>query len=339
MRLCLQHPLYGYYQSAEVFGRKGDFVTSPEMGPLFADMMTVWLVSSWERLGKPASFNLVELGPGRGTLMRDILRTSRKFPDFHKAISVHLVENSPLMRARQRKRIGVMQIRATGKQAPLRPEAAPASAGTATANSAQQSTRKRRTPSSVPLEPRNEPEPAPLAQAESTGSGSGESGSGGAGALLPEAVLKRAEAEEGISAAEIEEMGEAVVSGRTLDGISVNWHWAIEEVPRQGPLLVIAHEFLDALPVHQFQYTEHGWRERLVDVERDPNGPHWFRFVLAPTETPATAIFMRDLGPPAPPATTRQYISRHAAARQEQTGGMALSQGDGSFRPAVPNEP
>ena len=105
MREVLTNPIHGYYMQKDVFGKKGDFVTSPEISPLFGEMVAVWCLNEWLRMGKPA-FNLVELGPGRGTLQADIIRTLRHRRDFLSCLQVHLMEASPAMRDIQAKTLG-----------------------------------------------------------------------------------------------------------------------------------------------------------------------------------------------------------------------------------------
>ncbi|CAI7881477.1 unnamed protein product [Closterium sp. NIES-54] len=67
----------GYYMQRDVFGREGDFITSPEISQMFGEMVAVWAMMAWQQLGAPPRVHLVELGPGRGTLMADLLRVSR----------------------------------------------------------------------------------------------------------------------------------------------------------------------------------------------------------------------------------------------------------------------
>jgi NADH dehydrogenase [ubiquinone] 1 alpha subcomplex assembly factor 7 len=105
MQLCLLHPEYGYYTTQKVFGTEGDFTTAPETSQLFGEMIGVWAVLEWERLGKPAAFNLVELGPGRGTLMRDLLRAVSHVIDFVQAAQIHFVEASPALQAQQKQAV------------------------------------------------------------------------------------------------------------------------------------------------------------------------------------------------------------------------------------------
>ncbi|AWK86698.1 class I SAM-dependent methyltransferase [Azospirillum thermophilum] len=172
MAEALGHPRFGYYMRRDPFGVSGDFTTAPEISQMFGELVGLWCVDSWARLGGPAPFHLVELGPGRGTLMQDALRAASVVPAFRQAVQVHLVETSPTLRERQRQ---------TLSQTP---------------------------------------------------------------------------------------------------GGAVQWHDRLEDVP-EGPTLLIANEFFDALPVRQVQKTGHGWFERLVDL--DPAGTEEeprFRFVL-----------------------------------------------------------
>ncbi|CAH0390856.1 unnamed protein product [Bemisia tabaci] len=94
MKSILTDPIGGYYMHSDVFGGKGDFTTSPEISQLFGEMIAVWLLSEWQKLGCPKPFQIVELGPGRGTMLDDILRVFRKF-GANKDMSVRLVEVSP----------------------------------------------------------------------------------------------------------------------------------------------------------------------------------------------------------------------------------------------------
>lgn len=102
MHWCLADKTHGYYQNETVFGREGDFVTAPEVSQMFGELIGSWLVSAWQAIGSPASFNLVELGPGNGTLMSDILRTTKLAPAFSEAMSVVLVETSERLIEKQR---------------------------------------------------------------------------------------------------------------------------------------------------------------------------------------------------------------------------------------------
>jgi len=105
MSLCLGHPVHGYYVTRDPFGAGGDFTTAPEISQVFGEMIGAWAVEVWQRLGSPRVFRLVELGPGRGTLMADLLRAARVRPSFLEAARVHLVETSPTLRRLQAERL------------------------------------------------------------------------------------------------------------------------------------------------------------------------------------------------------------------------------------------
>lgn len=91
-----------YYAGRDPFGPSGDFVTAPEVSQMFGEILGAWVAERWLALGRPAPVRLVELGPGRGTLMADMLRVARRLPGLREAASVHLVETSPSLRLRQR---------------------------------------------------------------------------------------------------------------------------------------------------------------------------------------------------------------------------------------------
>jgi NADH dehydrogenase [ubiquinone] 1 alpha subcomplex assembly factor 7 len=105
MALCLGHPTLGYYMNRDPFGVSGDFTTAPEINQIFGELIGIWCVAAWQAVGSPAPFLLVELGPGRGTLMADILRATAKMKEFADAAQVHLVETSPVLRQAQRDKI------------------------------------------------------------------------------------------------------------------------------------------------------------------------------------------------------------------------------------------
>ncbi|MBX9804694.1 MAG: SAM-dependent methyltransferase [Alphaproteobacteria bacterium] len=97
---ALYDPLDGYYGKKVPIGRSGDYITAPEMTQVFGEVIALWLIDLWQQAGSPSPFHLVEIGPGRGTMMADILRTivSLKIP----LPNVHLVEVSPLLKEQQR---------------------------------------------------------------------------------------------------------------------------------------------------------------------------------------------------------------------------------------------
>lgn len=163
MQACLDHPVHGYRWKRHSIGGAGDFVTAPEISQVFGELIGLWCAVAWEAMGRPVSLRLVELGPGRGTLMRDALRAAKVVPGFLAAVSVHLVEVSAPLRQLQQ----------------------------------------------AALEPR------------------------GAG-----------------------------------DGPPVAWHEAVAEVPL-GCAVVVANEFLDALPIRQLVHDGQAWRERVVALGAD----------------------------------------------------------------------
>jgi NADH dehydrogenase [ubiquinone] 1 alpha subcomplex assembly factor 7 len=160
MALALGHPRHGYYMTRDPFGLAGDFVTAPEISQIFGELLGLSAAMTWQALGEPAEVALVELGPGRGTLMADALRAARALPGFLSCLDVHLVEMSP--------------------------------------------------------------------------------------------VLQRAQAEK------LKDSGRRPI-----------WHASIDTLPEDRPLLILANEFFDALPIRQFQRHEGEWRERLVGIGRD----------------------------------------------------------------------
>jgi NADH dehydrogenase [ubiquinone] 1 alpha subcomplex assembly factor 7 len=157
MRLALAEQGAGYYATRDPLGGAGDFITAPEVSQMFGELIGLWCVDAWERAGAPDPFLLVELGPGRGTLMADALRAAKVRPAFLSAMRLHLVEISHPLRDAQEQRLGAFH---------------------------------------------------PL------------------------------------------------------------WHDDLTTLP-EGPALMIGNEFLDALPIHQFQMTAQGWRERGVGLIDD----------------------------------------------------------------------
>ncbi|MDB5456714.1 MAG: hypothetical protein JWP92_2299 [Caulobacter sp.] len=158
MTRCLHDPRDGYYATRPALGPEGDFVTAPLVSQMFGELIGLWLVETWTQAGRPAPFRLVEIGPGDGTLMADLLRAARLAPDFLAAADLWLVEVSEPLVARQA-----------------------------------------RTLAAAPPTPR--------------------------------------------------------------------WASRLEAVPGGAPLLLVANELLDCLPVHQFVRTADGWAERMVGLD------------------------------------------------------------------------
>ncbi|CAH0493251.1 unnamed protein product [Peronospora farinosa] len=198
MTRALSHPDHGYYMKKDVFGSKGDFTTAPEISQMFGELVAVWCIATWQQMGMPSHIKIVEMGPGRGTLMTDFLRAAKSFPSFYNAIEIHMVDISPAMQKIQQETLKCKPIDDT---------------------KVLENTMR-----------------------------------------LPD------------------------------NGPMIRWHADFANVPH-GPSLMIAQELFDALPVHQFEYTDRGWCERLVDVDFDDGGDH-FRFVLSPGPTPATRVYI-----------------------------------------------
>lgn len=102
MARCLDDPEHGYYRKRPAIGAGGDFVTAPEISQVFGELIGLWSAVVWQQMGSPGRINLVELGPGRGTLMRDALRAARLLPQFRDALTVHLVDSNETLRDMQR---------------------------------------------------------------------------------------------------------------------------------------------------------------------------------------------------------------------------------------------
>lgn len=213
MALALADPDDGYYTTREAIGAAGDFITAPEVSQMFGELIGAWCHAAWLALGRPSPVRLVELGPGRGTLMADMLRTAAGDPDFRRAIDLHLVEVSPRMRALQAER---------------------------------------------------------------------------------------------------------------LAGSGAQWHDRFADVPA-GPLLVVANEFFDALPVHQFVLTRDGWRERVVGIDDAGN----LAFGAGPGH-PAVDLLPGDAGTARPGAIFEVNLAAEAmmadlSGRIAATGGALLA--------------
>jgi len=161
MSLSLAHPEYGYYITRDPLGTAGDFTTAPEISQMFGELIGLWAAAVWRLIGAPPQVSLVELGPGRGTMMLDALRAAQVMREFREALSVHLVETGPALQRRQRQTLGGIDV-------------------------------------------------------------------------------------------------------------PVTWHETLQDVP-EGPAIIVANEFFDALPVHQVVKQEGGWYERVVGIDGDGN--------------------------------------------------------------------
>ena len=94
----------GYYSSKIPFGKKGDFLTAPGISNLFSEIIGIWLISTWYTLGRPKNFNIVELGPGDGSLTKILLKIFQKFSTFNQATNIFLYEKSNLLMKLQKKK-------------------------------------------------------------------------------------------------------------------------------------------------------------------------------------------------------------------------------------------
>lgn len=208
---ALGHPHDGYYMSQAPFGADGDFTTAPEISQIFGELIGLWLLEMWRSMHSPDDFNLIELGPGRGVLMEDILRATRLRTEFSKAAHLWLLETSGRLRIEQQKRLKTSELK-------------------------------------------------PM------------------------------------------------------------WADEFEDIPA-APNLIVANEFFDCLPVHQFQRVENGWRERLVGVGQNNR----LEFQLG--KTPPPAHYQLPEGEPGEileiSFTAREFISNLATSIVEH-GGAAL---------------
>ena len=125
MQACLHDLEHGYYRRRMAIGGAGDFVTAPEISQVFGELIGLWCTVVWQQMGAPQAVRLIELGPGRGTLMRDALRASRLVPEFRAALSVDLIETNAALADIQRTTLGGEAV-ALGWSTGLEPGAAPA---------------------------------------------------------------------------------------------------------------------------------------------------------------------------------------------------------------------
>jgi NADH dehydrogenase [ubiquinone] 1 alpha subcomplex assembly factor 7 len=105
MALCLTYPRLGYYAGSDPLGGSGDFITAPEISQMFGELIGFFIVNVWQQMGEPRSFTLLELGPGRGTLMADALRVAARAEGFLDAMHLQLFEANTVLRAEQKARL------------------------------------------------------------------------------------------------------------------------------------------------------------------------------------------------------------------------------------------
>ena len=101
---------FGYYQKKNPFGKKGDFVTAPNISNIFCEMIVIWLISFWESLNKPKKINIVELGPGNGDFSEILVKTLKSFPQILKSVNIYLYEKSEKLTKFQKKRISSSKV-------------------------------------------------------------------------------------------------------------------------------------------------------------------------------------------------------------------------------------
>ncbi len=107
----LYKPKIGYYTKKIPFGRTGDFITAPTISNLFSEIISIWIVSSWEELGKPRCFNFVELGPGDGSFAKVFVNTLKKFPNLFNSINIYLYEKSEFLKNIQKEKLKDSKIK------------------------------------------------------------------------------------------------------------------------------------------------------------------------------------------------------------------------------------
>ena len=111
INISLYDKKFGYYMKKNPFGKKGDFITSPLISNLFGEMLAVWCISFWEHLGKPKKILLVELGPGDGSLCKDLIKTFKQFKNFYNSLEINLLEISSKLKKKQKKKINNNKVK------------------------------------------------------------------------------------------------------------------------------------------------------------------------------------------------------------------------------------
>ena len=111
INIVLYDKKFGYYMKKNPFGKEGDFITSPLISELFGEMLTVWCIAFWEHIGKPSKILLVELGPGDGSLCKDLLKTAKQFKSFYNSLEINLLEISDKLKTIQKTKINNKKVR------------------------------------------------------------------------------------------------------------------------------------------------------------------------------------------------------------------------------------
>jgi len=105
MNIVLQHPDHGYYRQGDPIGTTKDFGTAPEISQIFGEMLGVWCLDAWKKMGSPNPVILLELGPGHGTMLNDLLRFTEPVPEFHQALRIRLLESNAALRDIQKNKL------------------------------------------------------------------------------------------------------------------------------------------------------------------------------------------------------------------------------------------
>ncbi len=101
----------GYYNSKQPFGRRGDYITAPNISRLFSEMIAIWVISTWEAIGKPKNLNFIELGPGDGSLTKVLIDVFNRFPEFNNTINIYLYEISNFLKKKQKNNINNNKVK------------------------------------------------------------------------------------------------------------------------------------------------------------------------------------------------------------------------------------
>ena len=108
--IALYEPTYGYYMTRDPLGVSGDFITAPEVSQMFGEMIGAWIADIWNKMEQPKKIHLIECGPGRGTLMSDILRITRDIKGLHDALHINLIECSPVLKKKQKNILSLNKV-------------------------------------------------------------------------------------------------------------------------------------------------------------------------------------------------------------------------------------
>ena len=108
--LSLYSKKFGYYMKKNPFGKKGDFITAPNISRLFSEIIAIWIISFWKNLGSPRNFNLIELGAGNGEMMKVRLESFQNFPSFLESCNIIIHEKSPILIRIQKEKLSKSKI-------------------------------------------------------------------------------------------------------------------------------------------------------------------------------------------------------------------------------------